>query len=265
MIAPEACNTRRLPTGFGEIIHLRVPHGTAAADIMRRMTSAVYFAMWMTALLISAIFHEQWHARVALWLGDPTAKAENRLSWNPRYHIDPFMSILLPLMLYFTTGTAFGGAKPVRVNPMDFRHPMLGNALVAAAGPISNLFLALLTFGILALLWVADKGALYDGERATFNAVFLFIFLFTNVLLAAFNILPFPGLDGSRILYLFLPRAGRALLDAVEPYALLVTFMLIRVGAGNILAPVYRLLFALIRGVFGDEFLAAVGRALAGQ
>lgn len=233
---------------------------------MRTMNGAVHFLIQMTSLAIAMIFHEQWHARVALWLGDPTAKAENRLSWNPRYHIDPIMSIAMPLLTYFTMGLAFGGAKPVRVNIMNFRHPYAGNALVAAAGPLSNLFLGALSFGIIALFWACDRGFLYDGgERVTYNAIFLFSFLFTNIILAAFNILPLPGLDGSRILYLFLPRGGRALLDRIEPYALIITFLLLRAGIGNVLSPVYTLLIKLFHAVFGPEFLVALGRAFSGK
>ena len=117
----------------------------------------------------------------------------------------------------------------------------------------------------MALLWFTARTTLYADETVTYNAVVLTGFLITNLMLAAFNLLPFPGLDGSRILYYFLPRPAQAVMNRIEPIALLLTFLLVRAGAGNIIAPVYRLWAAAVADVFGLDFLFALGHALTGR
>jgi Zn-dependent protease len=228
------------------------------------MDRLVYLLFAMAGLGVAMIFHEQWHARVAVWLGDPGPKNDRRLGWNPVDHFDPFASLLLPIFTAIAWGIPFGGAKPVRVNPLLFRHPLGGNVLVAAAGPLSNFFLAGVTFGLMALLWWLGRPLLFAEDRATYNALFLHGFLLTNILLGAFNLLPLPALDGSRILYYFLPRGGRALLDAIEPFALLVTFVLLRFGAGQVLAPVRALAHLAFDDAFSPEFTDAILRAIYG-
>lgn len=227
--------------------------------MMRRVNGTVYGVMALVALLFSAIFHEQWHARAALWLGDPTARDQNRLSWNPIVHIDPFMTILLPILTWLTMGLPFGGAKPVPIQSENMRNPALGLAIASAAGPLSNLFLAVCGFGVTLLACHTVPDFLFVGEQATYNAVFLFVFVLVNTMLAAFNILPLPGLDGSRILRWFLPRGGRAILDSLEPYALIITFMLLRAGIGGVLRPVINLMLAAYGAAFPPEFLVALG------
>lgn len=212
----------------------------------------------IASLLFSGIFHEQAHARVALWLGDPTAKGQHRLSWNPVHHIDPWMSIALPLLLLVSSGGRFwfGGMKPVRINPLNFENPTLGMALSAAAGPVSNAILAAAGFGVLWGLHQTAPAFVFDAqqEMLTFNGLFLCVFIFTNVLLGTFNLLPLPGLDGSRVLYHFLPRGGRAFMDAIEPYGLMITMLAVSLGAAAMLLPVYRLVLDLFGVSFGWEF-----------
>lgn len=143
--------------------------------------------LYLGALGVSVIFHEQMHARVAGWLGDPTGKNDNRLSWNPIHHIDPFLTILLPLVLYFSSGGryVFGGAKPVMINPLNFRNPSLGMCLSAAAGPLSNFLLAAIGFALcVALVHVAPSVVLSEAGL-TWNGLFLGLFVFLNLFLGA--------------------------------------------------------------------------------
>jgi Zn-dependent protease len=221
-------------------------------------------------LLFSGIFHEQAHARVALWLGDPTGRDDDRLSWNPKHHIDPWMSIALPAILLVTSGGRwwFGGMKPVRINTANFENPTFGMAVSALAGPVSNFILAGAGLGI---LWVFHRVApdfIYQVQTTeyaggftqktyhlTLNGLFFGAFIFTNVTLGAFNLLPLPGLDGSRILYHFLPRGGREFMDRMEPYALTITMVAVYLGATRILAPLYGVTAHLLVAVTRLEFV----------
>lgn len=223
-------------------------------------------ALWLVALAISAMIHEQWHARTALWLGDPTGKNLNRLSWNPIHHVDPFLTFLLPLALLLFSGGrfAFGGAKPVPIDAGNFRNPPLGMAIAAAAGPLSNFALAALGLGVMILLHAVAPGALMEILPAekdtparylpTYNGAFLRIFVMINVLLGAFNILPLPGLDGSRILYYLGSRGLRDLLDRIEPFALGITLLIVALPGLGILAPVLEATFRVFVLAFGADF-----------
>jgi len=225
------------------------------------MDQAPKIILSLFALVISVIFHEQMHARVALWLGDPTGKDDNRLSWNPIHHVDPFMTFILPIVLLVGSQGrfAFGGAKPVRINPFNFRNPSLGMCLSAAAGPLSNFFLALAGFAVcVALFKIAPSSVLSANGDITWNGYFLGTFVFLNLFLGAFNILPLPGLDGSRILRHFLPSNLRPMLDAIEPYALFITMLLVVFGAAKILAPLGVLFFLSFQAATGADFTQAL-------
>lgn len=172
----------------------------------------------MLALLVVSLgIHEAAHGWVALKCGDPTARDLGRITLNPIAHIDPFLSILLPAVAYLSGGLVFGGAKPVPVNYYNLRSPRRDMALVAIAGPASNFLLA----AFFALCWkvlvletgVWDQYAL--GPRVLAQAVNL------NLLLAAFNLLPIPPLDGSRVMTWMLPSGIRDLYAGLERFGLL--------------------------------------------
>lgn len=155
----------------------------------------------LAVLIFSAILHEVAHGYVADQLGDPTARLSGRLTLNPIPHIDPFMSIVFPLLLIFTNSPIiFGAAKPVPIDPFNFREKRKDTALVALAGPLTNIILAVtgaLLFHIL------------DAIPFLFPAivgVFLHLVIIYNLLLAILNILPIPPLDGSKVLAFFLPE-----------------------------------------------------------
>ncbi len=150
------------------------------------------------ALILSVVLHEMAHGYAANWLGDPTARLQGRLSANPLVHLDPLMSVILPGLLIFSgSPILFGAAKPVPYNPYNFTNQKWGEAIVAAAGPAANIFIALI-FAI--LVRSADVLQL----SATFIELAMGIIVL-NIFLALFNLVPIPPLDGSKILPKFLP------------------------------------------------------------
>ena len=153
---------------------------------------------FFAALVPSIILHEVSHGWAALVCGDDTAKEAGRLTLNPIAHVDPFGSIILPGILILTTGFAFGYAKPVPVNPRRMRSPRNHNVLVALAGPATNIVLAGLTVLALRVTGIAP-----NPSRLV---VFLFVLGFANVILAVFNLIPIPPLDGSALIERVLPR-----------------------------------------------------------
>lgn len=176
----------------------------------------VQIAILLGVILISMTLHEMTHAFVGYWLGDDTAKHEGRLTINPLAHIDPFLTLLLPIILAITGAPIFGGAKPVPFNPQNVRWGEFGAMLVGIAGPISNLLLAFVGFGVLALF----------GSGGILGYI-LQIWVLVNLGFFIFNILPIPPLDGSRLLYYLAPDSVRVFLAGVEQYGLLVVFAVI--------------------------------------
>jgi Zn-dependent protease len=170
----------------------------------------------LIVILVSMTLHEMTHAYVGYWLGDDTAKHEGRLTLNPLAHIDPFLTILLPILLAVTGAPIFGGAKPVPFNPNNVRWGEFGAMLVGIAGPISNFLLAFIGFAILAL---AGGGGI--------TGYILQIWILVNLGFFIFNILPIPPLDGSRLLYYLAPDSVRVLLATMEQYGLIVVFAII--------------------------------------
>jgi Zn-dependent protease len=154
----------------------------------------------IVALIISVIIHEMAHGYAASWLGDPTARLAGRLSPNPIVHLDPMMSVILPgLLIMSGSPMLFGAAKPVPYNPYNLSNQKWGEAIVAAAGPASNIVIAI----IFAVLY---RSADVLGLSASFLQL-SFMIIVLNIFLAFFNLVPIPPLDGSKILPKFLPRA----------------------------------------------------------
>lgn len=168
--------------------------------------------------------HEVMHGFAAYWLGDDTAKHQGRLTLNPIKHIDPFMTILLPVLLALSGGPIFGGAKPVPFNPTRLRYGEWGVALVAVAGPLTNLLIAFLSFGVLALL--GDSIASPDGGPSIIGTILL-LSVQVNLGFFAFNMLPIPPLDGSRVLYALAPDFVRRGMEEVERFGVIVVFMVV--------------------------------------
>lgn len=169
----------------------------------------------------SVILHELAHGIVAYWLGDDTAKSAGRLTLNPLKHIDPLMSILVPIILYICRAPVFGGAKPVPVNYRNLKWHEWGMALVAFVGPFTNFLLAFLAFVI-----GHFTGLLYGAGGITVTSIFEEL-IAINLGFAIFNLIPIPPLDGSRILYAISPDFVRRILDQVERYGIILVYVLI--------------------------------------
>ena len=188
------------------------------------MMSVVSIIMIFTIILLSMTIHEAMHAFMGYFLGDNTAKIEGRLTLNPLRHIDPFMTILLPLTMALLGGPVFGGAKPVPFNPNRVRYGEWGAAMVALAGPLTNLFIAFLAFGIGALMGVVSNGGLV---ASSFLGSVIAMTVSVNLGFFVFNMLPVPPLDGSRFLYALAPESARRLMEQIEQYGTLVVFLLV--------------------------------------
>lgn len=170
-------------------------------------------------ILFSVILHELAHGWVAYALGDRTAKDAGRLTLNPLKHIDPMMSIVVPLLLYIVGAPIMGGAKPVPINSKNLKGGAWGMALVAVAGPLTNFLLALLGF-----LIGHFSGFLYsDG----YLGVFFSELVLANLGFFVFNLIPIPPLDGSRVLYAISPDKVREWLEKIEPYGIIVIYILL--------------------------------------
>lgn len=171
-------------------------------------------------VLVSMIFHELAHGLVAYWLGDDTAKREGRLTLNPTKHLDLFLSVLLPMMLFLSGGSIFGGAKPVPVDSRNLKHGVWGMALVAVAGPLTNFLLAFVAFLI----------GYYTGAFAEVGGIWGEILgdvVAINLGFGVFNLIPIPPLDGSRVLYAIAPDGVRELMVRMESWGILIVMILV--------------------------------------
>ncbi len=200
--------------------------------------SLVKMGLLVLVLLFSVIIHEVAHGYVAGLNGDPTARMLGRLTLNPLPHIDPFGTILLPLLLYLAHLPVVGMAKPVPVNPLNFRNYRWGEFAVSAAGPLSNLALAV-AFSLLLRLSFGNPGVVFLAQLG----------IEINVLLALFNLIPIPPLDGSHVLAILLPRELARLYSYLQPVGFILILILFYTGIlGAILTPLYRQLLQILLG-----------------
>lgn len=210
------------------------------------MENATQLIFQIAILIFSVVLHEVSHGYAALALGDNTAKDEGRLTLNPIPHIDPFGSILLPFLLSLVPGgPILGWARPVPYNPYNLRNQRWGPAAVGVAGPAANIALAIV-FG----LAVRFLPGLANGASGLFIFNFLTIastIALLNLVLAVFNLVPIPPLDGSKVLFALLPPRWRGLEFFLEQYGFFILLLFIFFFAGWIL-PVVLFLFRLITG-----------------
>jgi len=205
----------------------------------------LYIAIVIVAILLSMTLHEAMHAFMSYWLGDDTAKVLGRLTLNPIKHIDPFLTIILPVMLALVGAPIFGGAKPVPFNPQNVRWGEWGAALVALAGPLTNLVIAFVAFGIRQVIGVPE-GDIWYGV--------LSIMILVNLGFFIFNMIPLPPLDGSRVLYALAPEFVRRGMETIERYGIVVVFAVILL-AGPSLTVFMRSSIDFFLAVFGHIFI----------
>ncbi|MBI2038759.1 MAG: site-2 protease family protein [Candidatus Niyogibacteria bacterium] len=198
------------------------------------------FLFSIAVLVFSVVIHEVSHGYAANALGDPTAKYAGRLTLNPLPHLDAFGSLLLPLITYWAGGFIFGWAKPVPYNPYNLSNQKWGPAAVAAAGPAANLLVALI-FGIFVRIATAVE---LPSEFASIATTIVFI----NILLAVFNFVPIPPLDGSKVLFSALPSRYGYVQSFLEQWGFVLLLLFIFFFF-QVLFPVISLLFRLFTGL----------------
>ncbi len=198
-----------------------------------------WFGVKIVILVFSVIFHEVAHGFVAMKCGDYTAKYAGRLTFNPIPHIDVFGTIILPLLLILTSSQfLLGWAKPVPVNPYNYRNGRIDDVKVSAAGPGSNLLLAF-GFTVLALLIAWISPGMFSGIWAMIQYGILI-----NIVLAVFNLMPIPPLDGSHIVAFFLPPALALRYQQIQQYGLILVFIFI-------MTPLFRIVHYIVYFVYG--------------
>ena len=204
---------------------------------------AISFIFSVAVLIFSVIIHEISHGAVASHLGDQTAKNAGRLTLNPLRHIDFVGTIILPIFLILTTGRGIGWAKPVPINPYNFRDQKYGSLKVAIAGPASNLLIALI-FGLLMRFTLSFNFL----SPAFFQAIYFIVSV--NILLAVFNLMPVPPLDGSHIFFSLLPKStlGAQIFLARFGFLILIFLIFFFPTFNNLLSYITGAIFNLIVG-----------------
>jgi Zn-dependent protease len=204
--------------------------------------SIIGFIFQIAILIMSVVVHEVSHGFMAYALGDQTAKYAGRLTLNPVHHLDPVGSILVPAATIFFGGFIFGWAKPVPYNPYNLSNQKWGPGLVAAAGPLSNIFIALV-FGTAIRL-----SGLFSPEIVTSLTEVAVLVVLINIILAIFNFVPIPPLDGSKVLFALLPYHLRYIEEFLERYGLILLLIFIFFFF-NLLSPIIGTLFHLFTGI----------------
>jgi Zn-dependent protease len=191
------------------------------------------FILIAPVLLFAMVAHEYAHGYAALRQGDPTAYQLGRLTWNPIKHVDPFMTVLLPLITWFGSGgnLIFGGAKPVPVSPRNYRNYKRGDIIVSLAGVSTNLVLAVLSVLLIVVVGLVGRGAAPAvAEPLGALQYMMWWSVRFNLVLVAFNLLPIPPLDGSHVAKYLLPPAWALRYQQIGAYGMLILLLLLTVG-----------------------------------
>ncbi len=217
----------------------------------------IFLGSVFAIFVYSVVLHEIAHGFAAYRAGDPTAFMLGRLSLNPIRHIDPVMTIIVPIMLYFFAGFIFGGAKPVPVNPRNFRRPVADDIIVSLAGVTVNFFLALFFGAICHLLVYMHKHEIgFGGDIA---AKVAFYGLLINIALMIFNLIPIPPLDGSHVFKYTLPPDIRRAYTGIGVYGFIILIIFINLPIfGKIMSTGITWSIKLM-GLYNREFLELVG------
>ncbi len=207
---------------FGRIRHYLLRH----VDTLRNILFVA------PVLLFSVIAHEYAHGYAALRQGDQTALMLGRLTWNPLKHISPFLTIIMPIVMYMTMGVALGGAKPVPVNPRNYRNYRRGDIIVSLAGVAANLVLAILCAGVIALVGLVARVVPAIEPSAGILQVMMTIGIQINLALLMFNLLPIPPLDGSHVMKYLLPPSWSMHYQRVGFLGLVLLIVILRMAPG---------------------------------
>ncbi len=227
------------------------------------METTIILVFYIITLFYSIILHEISHGVVALWLGDRTAKDLGRITLDPISHIDVVGSIIVPLVMIFTSGIAFGWAKPVPYNPNNIRNKKWGDVLVAFAGPLTNFTLALIAAIVAAFIPLANLtkqkivismmqrdwsglAGYVMGDVASIIFSIMSMIIFWNILLGVFNLIPIPPLDGSKLLYKFINLDIKTRIF-LEQWGILIIF-------GFLMIPVFSAGFHFILSIVWNSF-----------
>ena len=205
----------------------------------------------LTVILLSMTIHEAMHAFMGYVLGDNTAKEEGRLTLNPIRHIDPVMTILLPLIMVVLHAPVFGGAKPVPFNPNRVRFGDWGAALVALSGPITNLVIAFIAFGVGVFSGVINNAG---TVQPTIFGLIISTTVSVNLGFFVFNMLPIPPLDGSRILYAVAPNSVRSVMQKIEQNGVLLAMIIVVLFSdviGQVMSGCIRAILRVFMNIFG--------------
>jgi Zn-dependent protease len=221
------------------------------------MTSGLlaHLVIYMVVLLLAISAHEAAHAWMSNRFGDDTARLLGRITLNPAAHIDPIGTLLIPIASFVigSMGGAvariplIGWGKPTPVNPLRWRNKDLANVMVSAAGIMANLFIAIVTFIIFKVILITGAGDAIPESLREPVGILLQYLLTMNISLAVFNLLPFPPLDGSKILETFLPASAQPILAVMEQYGYLILMLLIYVGVFSaIINPIMNFVYYLL-------------------
>lgn len=228
---------------------------------MKGLTHKVVdFVIQIAVVLFALSFHESAHAWSALQFGDTTARDLGRISLNPIRHIDPFGSILMPILSYLFAGFIFGAAKPTPVDLRNTKDPRMANLVVSAAGPLSNFLLAVVGIILLRIIRMGNPAAIVDlfealqGDHFAAGALapvtyLLFYFVLVNTMLGVFNLIPIPPLDGSGVLASLGGPAAQRFLATIAPFGFFILILLLSTHSlDRLFRPVQSL---LVRAIFG--------------
>lgn len=205
----------------------------------------------LIVILLSMTIHEAMHAFMGYVLGDNTAKEEGRLTLNPIRHIDPVMTLLLPLIMVVLHAPVFGGAKPVPFNPNRVRFGDWGAALVAISGPITNLIIAFIAFGVGVFSGIIDNAG---AVQPTIFGLIISTAVSVNLGFFVFNMLPIPPLDGSRILYAVAPDSIRGVMQKIEQNGILLVMIIVVLFSdviGQVMSGCIRAILRVFMNIFG--------------